>query len=105
MFSIINNYINYVVVVANATCLTKSDRGPRNSSWKGARRTPVVGLGLEHHTGDSTNQLCEILRRDDRWRHHLSPPLQFWHGTEGEGNILQSFALVIQLTGLSDPLI
>ncbi|GFT71895.1 hypothetical protein TNCV_2515411 [Trichonephila clavipes] len=26
-----------------------SDRGPRNSSWHGARGTPVVGL--EHHTG------------------------------------------------------
>ncbi|GFW99736.1 hypothetical protein TNCV_3419661 [Trichonephila clavipes] len=25
-----------------------------------------------------------------RWRHRLSPPPQFWHGTEGEGNILQS---------------
>ncbi|GFU75137.1 neuroligin-4, X-linked [Trichonephila clavipes] len=30
----------------------RSDRGPRNSSWQGARSTPVVGL--EHHTGDST---------------------------------------------------
>ncbi|GFV88524.1 acetylcholine receptor subunit alpha-like 2 [Trichonephila clavipes] len=41
----------YRVVVSNATCLTKSDRGPRNSSWQGARSTPVVGL--EHHTGDT----------------------------------------------------
>ncbi|GFU25345.1 hypothetical protein TNCV_3054091 [Trichonephila clavipes] len=29
-------------------------------------------------------------RRDDRWRHHRSPPPQFRHGTEEEGNILQS---------------
>ncbi|GFW35388.1 hypothetical protein TNCV_2611871 [Trichonephila clavipes] len=36
------------VVVSNATCLTKSDRGPRNSSWQGARSMLVVGL--EHHT-------------------------------------------------------
>ncbi|GFT79063.1 hypothetical protein TNCV_3094291 [Trichonephila clavipes] len=28
----------------------QSDRGPRNSSWLGARSTPVVGL--EHHTVD-----------------------------------------------------
>ncbi|GFW01343.1 hypothetical protein TNCV_5029961 [Trichonephila clavipes] len=40
-----------VVVVAHATCLTLSDRGPRNSSCQWARCTPVVGLTLEHHTG------------------------------------------------------
>ncbi|GFX14266.1 hypothetical protein TNCV_1767601 [Trichonephila clavipes] len=34
-----------------------------------------------------------------------TPPPQFKHGTEGEGNILQSPALVIQPTRLSDPLI
>ncbi|GFU22258.1 hypothetical protein TNCV_4856041 [Trichonephila clavipes] len=32
----------------------------------------------------------------DRRRHHLSP--QFLHGTEREGNILQSTALVTQPT-------
>ncbi|GFV97748.1 integrase catalytic domain-containing protein [Trichonephila clavipes] len=32
----------------------------------------------------------ETPRRDDRWRDHLSPPPQFRHGTEGEGNVLQS---------------
>ncbi|GFW27668.1 uncharacterized protein TNCV_765501 [Trichonephila clavipes] len=31
----------------------------------------------------------------DRRRHHRSPPPQFRHGTGGEGNILQSPALVI----------
>ncbi|GFX84130.1 uncharacterized protein TNCV_4859381 [Trichonephila clavipes] len=31
----------------------------------------------------------------DRWRHHLSPPPQFRHGTGGEGNILQPPALVV----------
>ncbi|GFX26928.1 hypothetical protein TNCV_1841001 [Trichonephila clavipes] len=80
------------VVVANATCLMWSERGPQNSSWQGTRNTSVVGLGMEHHPGDSTNKLVEIPRRDDRWRHHLSPPPQFWQGTEGEGNILQSLA-------------
>ncbi|GFW95511.1 hypothetical protein TNCV_1722121 [Trichonephila clavipes] len=43
--------------------------------------------------------------RDDRWRNHRSPPPQFRHGAEREGNILQYPALVIQPTRLSDPLI
>ncbi|GFT80567.1 hypothetical protein TNCV_5122741 [Trichonephila clavipes] len=34
----------------------------------------------------------------------LSAPPQFWHGTEWEGNMLQSPALVIQPTRLLDPL-
>ncbi|GFV53234.1 hypothetical protein TNCV_1065931 [Trichonephila clavipes] len=42
----------------------------------------------------------KFLRRDDRWRHHLSPPPQFLHGTEGEGNILQSPAFLTQPTRL-----
>ncbi|GFU89644.1 hypothetical protein TNCV_4042511 [Trichonephila clavipes] len=40
-------------------------------------------FGLEHHMGDSTIWLGKIPRRDDRWRHHLSPPPQFLHGTKG----------------------
>ncbi|GFU25061.1 hypothetical protein TNCV_568161 [Trichonephila clavipes] len=35
-----------------------------------ARSTPTVGLEL--HTGDTTNWFGEISQRDDRWRHHLS---------------------------------
>ncbi|GFX09870.1 uncharacterized protein TNCV_3565481 [Trichonephila clavipes] len=31
----------------------------------------------------------------DRWQHHRSPPPQFRYGTRGEGNILQSPALVV----------
>ncbi|GFV80173.1 hypothetical protein TNCV_1477351 [Trichonephila clavipes] len=38
----------HYVVVANSTCLTQSERGPRNLSWQGTRSTPVIGL--EHHT-------------------------------------------------------
>ncbi|GFU98508.1 hypothetical protein TNCV_3653391 [Trichonephila clavipes] len=34
-------------------------------------------------------------QRDDRWRHHRSPPSQFRHRAEGDGIILQSPALVI----------
>ncbi|GFV43008.1 polypeptide N-acetylgalactosaminyltransferase 13 [Trichonephila clavipes] len=75
-------------------------QGPRNSSWQGARSTPAIGLGLEHHTDDSKNYLDGIPRRDDRLQHHLSPPPKFRHGTEGEENILQSHALVIQPTRL-----
>ncbi|GFV26227.1 hypothetical protein TNCV_1809061 [Trichonephila clavipes] len=66
---------------------------------------PVVVRGLERHTGDSTNYLVEIPRRDDRWRHYLSATPQIRHGTEEEGNILQTPALVIQPTRLSGPLI
>ncbi|GFY10963.1 hypothetical protein TNCV_1124841 [Trichonephila clavipes] len=54
---------------------------PSNPSWQGARSTLVVGL--EHHKGDSTNKL------------------EFKHGAEGEGNILQSPALVNQPTELT----
>ncbi|GFY17993.1 hypothetical protein TNCV_3384861 [Trichonephila clavipes] len=42
------------VVVAHTTCLTESDRCPRNSSWKWARCTPVVGHSLEHYTVSCT---------------------------------------------------
>ncbi|GFW48724.1 hypothetical protein TNCV_4243051 [Trichonephila clavipes] len=55
----------------------------------------------------SQNEAHEIHRgkKDDRWRHHLSPIPQFSHGTEGEKNILQSPALMVQPKRLSDPLI
>ncbi|PRD27196.1 UNVERIFIED_CONTAM: Phactr4 [Trichonephila clavipes] len=44
-----NFFFGVVVVVTNATCLTKSDRGPRNSSLLRARIfTPVVSLSFEH---------------------------------------------------------
>ncbi|GFW04942.1 hypothetical protein TNCV_4881771 [Trichonephila clavipes] len=74
---------------------------PRNSSWQWARCTPVIGLSLEHHAGDSTISLGEItegtLEYYDRWHHHLSPPPQFRHGTVVEGIFLQFAALVIQI--------
>ncbi|GFW33316.1 hypothetical protein TNCV_2859931 [Trichonephila clavipes] len=41
-------------VAANATCLTVSDRGPRNSSRQKTTCTPVVIRIFEHHAGDST---------------------------------------------------
>ncbi|GFT22483.1 hypothetical protein TNCV_3274461 [Trichonephila clavipes] len=40
---------------------------------------------------------------DERWRHHRSPPPQFRHETEGEGNILQSPALVISAHKTFEP--
>ncbi|GFX46522.1 hypothetical protein TNCV_4549611 [Trichonephila clavipes] len=50
---------------------------------------PVVGLSLEHHTGDSMIQLGEIpegvIEHYDRWHHSLSPPSQFRHGTDVGG--------------------
>ncbi|GFT74930.1 hypothetical protein TNCV_2445471 [Trichonephila clavipes] len=64
-----------------------SNRGPRNSSWQGARSTPVVGLGHEHHTGYSTNQLGEIPRMDDIWQRHQYLPPQFGRGSEVKGKL------------------
>ncbi|GFU95228.1 hypothetical protein TNCV_2125381 [Trichonephila clavipes] len=47
--------VNCCVVVTNATCLTKSDRGPRNSSrLRAIIFIPVVSLSFEPHAGDST---------------------------------------------------
>ncbi|GFU91543.1 hypothetical protein TNCV_2543091 [Trichonephila clavipes] len=40
-------------VVANATCMTVSDRSLRNSSRQRARCTPVISRSFEHYTGDS----------------------------------------------------
>ncbi|GFW37792.1 hypothetical protein TNCV_4629971 [Trichonephila clavipes] len=40
------------VIVANPTCLTMSDRGPRNSSRQRARCMSVVIRSFEHHTSD-----------------------------------------------------
>ncbi|GFX73628.1 uncharacterized protein TNCV_1263971 [Trichonephila clavipes] len=43
-----------------------SDRGLRNSSWQGARCTPVVSCSFEHHTSVSTIWLVStpILREN-----------------------------------------
>ncbi|GFX94232.1 hypothetical protein TNCV_4292771 [Trichonephila clavipes] len=46
--------LSYVVVIANVTCLTVSDRGPRYSSWQRDRCTSVDSRSFEPHTGDST---------------------------------------------------
>ncbi|GFT95560.1 hypothetical protein TNCV_567641 [Trichonephila clavipes] len=49
------------VVVTNATCLTMSDRGPRNSPWLMARGIPIVSRSFQLHAGwlDSTSILKE----------------------------------------------
>ncbi|GFU91881.1 uncharacterized protein TNCV_3192651 [Trichonephila clavipes] len=48
------------------------------------------------------NESCQSLRQVgllyDRWRYHLSPPPQFWHGTGREGDILQPPAPVASAT-------
>ncbi|GFT76590.1 uncharacterized protein TNCV_3678271 [Trichonephila clavipes] len=45
------------------------------------------------------NESCQSLKQVgllyDRWRHHLSPPPQFRHGTGGEVNILQHHTRVV----------
>ncbi|GFW80198.1 uncharacterized protein TNCV_461061 [Trichonephila clavipes] len=60
-------------VVTNSTCLTMSNQGPLNSSWKRARCTPVVSRSLEHHSGDGIFCLgcTPILRGGQR------PPTSF----------------------------
>ncbi|GFV77650.1 hypothetical protein TNCV_616701 [Trichonephila clavipes] len=98
----LNLVFGYAEVTPNKRFLSSPTKFTVELSWplvlQGPRSTPVVGL--EHHTGDSMNQLGEIPCRDDRWRLQLSPPQQFRHGTAGEENILQSPALVIQPTRL-----
>ncbi|GFT17508.1 hypothetical protein TNCV_4807501 [Trichonephila clavipes] len=47
------------VVVTYATCLTMSDRGPRNSSLQRTRCTPDDSRNFEHHAGDIPPQLRE----------------------------------------------
>ncbi|GFW95990.1 hypothetical protein TNCV_4174171 [Trichonephila clavipes] len=74
--------------------------GGRGLSCSGRKFTPTETLeGCQYDLARRNSQ------RDDRWRHHRFPPPQFRHGTEGEENILQCPALVIQPTRLSDPLI
>ncbi|GFW44633.1 hypothetical protein TNCV_4481781 [Trichonephila clavipes] len=60
------------------------------------RLSLALSLGVQVTEGISS----ENSRKGDRWRHHRFSPPQFRHGTEGERNILQSPALVIQPTRL-----
>ncbi|GFW75690.1 uncharacterized protein TNCV_4428731 [Trichonephila clavipes] len=69
--------------------------------------TPVVTRRLEHHAvvvavsfRKGRNESCQSLvgLLHDRWRHHLSPPPQFRHGTRREGNIFQPPAPVVSAT-------
>ncbi|GFW06889.1 uncharacterized protein TNCV_3289881 [Trichonephila clavipes] len=45
--------------------------------------------------GMNAARACETGWTPLRWRHHLSPPPLFRHGTGGKGNILQSPAPVV----------
>ncbi|GFW48380.1 hypothetical protein TNCV_1109431 [Trichonephila clavipes] len=61
-----------------------------------AGKTVVVVVSFT----EGRNVSCQSLRQagllHDRWRHHISPPPQFRHGTgEGGGNILQLSAPVV----------
>ncbi|GFX21805.1 hypothetical protein TNCV_2310841 [Trichonephila clavipes] len=49
-----------VVVVANFTCLTVSDRGLKHSSRKRPSGTPVVSRSFGYHTDDGTIWLGSI---------------------------------------------
>ncbi|GFW17966.1 hypothetical protein TNCV_2231471 [Trichonephila clavipes] len=55
----------------------------------------VVVVSFPYGRNESCQSLRQVRLLYDRWQHHLSPPPQFRHGTGGEGNILQSPALVV----------
>ncbi|GFX19040.1 uncharacterized protein TNCV_323441 [Trichonephila clavipes] len=64
------------------------------------RETPlddVVAAAVSFPKG--RNESCQSLRQvgllDNRWRHRLSPPPQFRHGTGGEGNVLHPLAPMV----------
>ncbi|GFW72593.1 hypothetical protein TNCV_3798211 [Trichonephila clavipes] len=62
--------LNAVYVVDNTTCLTISDRGPRNSLRQIAGCTPVISRNFEHHAGDSTIWLGSTqFQGRTSWRH------------------------------------
>ncbi|GFX14431.1 uncharacterized protein TNCV_1616141 [Trichonephila clavipes] len=70
-------------VVADTTCLTVSDRGPRNSSWQWARGTPVVDLSLEHHTNDKKSPIHSLSVIPHRvWMSPLAPNPPCFMGTK-----------------------
>ncbi|GFX58315.1 uncharacterized protein TNCV_205021 [Trichonephila clavipes] len=79
-----------VVVSSNSTCLTLSDRDPQNPSWQGARCLPVVGLSLEHHTGDGNRDYTGM------WVRRGSTNLM---GGKGSSESVQEFAARINKLG------
>ncbi|GFX52179.1 hypothetical protein TNCV_548381 [Trichonephila clavipes] len=66
-----------VVVIANVTSLTKSDRDPRNSSWLRDKSMLVVNHSIEHHTSKSTIWFgfTPILKENTLERVRNLPPL------------------------------
>ncbi|GFW96905.1 hypothetical protein TNCV_2160401 [Trichonephila clavipes] len=70
----------YKKAVVNVSCLTVSDRGPRNSSPQRARCTPVVGRNFEHHTGRAGQHLwnkvyCMVSHRTNARRRLSVEPI------------------------------
>ncbi|GFW49060.1 hypothetical protein TNCV_3902571 [Trichonephila clavipes] len=94
--------ISVLVKAVTSKCLGSSpvDRD-RLNAHPGAKCTFAIGLNLEHHAGDSTFSSEKFQKTTiplyDRLRYYRSPPPQFRHGTEGEGDILESLALVFSV--------
>ncbi|GFW01605.1 DDE_3 domain-containing protein [Trichonephila clavipes] len=78
---------DYLAVLLNLLC------GPEE-----CRHAVRMGVVVTMSFPKGRKECCQGLRQVglhyDRFRHHLSPPPQFRHGTGGEGNILQPPALV-----------
>ncbi|GFT82057.1 uncharacterized protein TNCV_3909901 [Trichonephila clavipes] len=55
----------------------------------------VVVMSFPKGRNESFQSLRQVGLFYDRWRHHLSPPPHFRHGTGGEGNNLQPPALTV----------
>ncbi|GFU21268.1 hypothetical protein TNCV_1475631 [Trichonephila clavipes] len=53
------------------------EQGPRNSSWQGARSTPVVDLGLEHHTARPPGVAVGSTEHQNVWFMHDDAPGYF----------------------------
>ncbi|GFV11756.1 hypothetical protein TNCV_977451 [Trichonephila clavipes] len=74
--------------------------------WELFPQEPLINLGLSIEGGCEATIAVGLL--NDRWRHHLSPPPQFRHGTGGEETFsspLHSWFLLRTPTRLSDSLV
>ncbi|GFV87994.1 hypothetical protein TNCV_3241441 [Trichonephila clavipes] len=58
----------------------------------------VVVVSFLKGKNESCQSLGQVGLLHDRWRHHLSPPPYFRHGTEGEEIILQHPTPVVSAT-------
>ncbi|GFW54006.1 hypothetical protein TNCV_3828141 [Trichonephila clavipes] len=81
-----------------SSCMQGRSEESKDPPWCKKRRARAC---LEHHTSNSTIELGETHERTmehyGRWHHPLSPPPQFKHGTEVEGNFLRFPDVVVPI--------